>query len=168
MMTIIEDTGQKVGYHDNVKDWCESHGVILRRQKLNVGDYQSPPRVAVDTKQGMMEVYSNVVHDHGRFKAECVRAMEDGIRLVILIEDEEITSMEEAKNWQNPLLEKYSAHIAYNKWLKDHGKKAPTKPPVLSSKLVGVMEAMSMKYGVEWQFCHPDDTGRVIYEILNE
>lgn len=167
-MTLIEDTGQKVGYHDNVKEWCDRNGIVLRRQKLNVGDYQSPPRVAVDTKKGLMEVYSNVVHDHGRFKDECIRAMDDGIRLVILIEDEEITNLEEAKNWHNPLLEKWSSHIAYNKWLKDHGKPVSTRPPVSSSRLVGMMQAMTMKYGVEWQFCHPDDTGKAIYEILNE
>lgn len=170
-MTIIEDVGQKQGQHDNIKEWCDQNGVILRRQKLNVGDYQTVPCVAVDTKKGMQEIYSDLVSDHDRFRRECIRAQEDGIHLVFLIEDENITCMDDAKRWQNPRIKEYE-----RKWgliiraqkagkMLDH--KVP-KPPVSSERLVGMMDAMEMKYGCTFRFCHPQDTGSMVYRILME
>lgn len=170
-MTIIEDVGQKKGQHDNISEWCQEHGITLRRQKLNVGDYQCPPRIAVDTKKGMSEIYQDLVGEHERFRNECIRAMEDGITLVILIEDEEIRTLEEARHWQNPRAKKWERDNAFVIRAQKAGKmlnhKVP-KPPVPSERLVGMMDAMTMKYGVEWEFCHPDDTGKKVTEILND
>ena len=168
-MTLIEDTGQKMGQHDNIKEWCDANGVIIRRQKLNVGDYALPPQISIDTKKGMAEIYSDIVSDHERFRNECVRARDDGIHLVFLIEDEEITNMEEAKLWKNPRITKwerdYGVILRAQKAGKMMSYKVP-KPPVSSERLVGMIEAMSMKYGCSFCFCHPDDTGRRIIEIL--
>lgn len=170
-MTIIEDTGQKVGQHDNVKEWCEQNHITLRRQKLNVGDYQSPPKVAVDTKKGMAEIYSDLVSDHDRFRNELIRAQEDGIRLVMLIEDETITNMDEARKWKNPRVVEYDRKYGLIKRAQAAGKmlnhKIP-KPPVSSERLVGMMDACSIKYGVEWAFCHPSKAGETVYKILTE
>lgn len=168
-MTIIEDTGQKIGQHDNIAEWCHKNGITVRRQKLNVGDYALPPRISIDTKKGMLEVYSNIVSDHARFREECLRAQEDNIKLVILIEDEQIRSLEDAKTWRNPMFDKYQQKwgliIRAQKSGKMLNKQVP-KPPVESERLVGMMTAMTMKYGVEWAFCHPNDTGKKIVEIL--
>lgn len=170
-MTIIEDTGQKVGQHTNISDWCKENGITLRRQKLNVGDYQSPPRVAVDTKYGMAEIYSDIVSDHERFRNECLRAQEDGIQLVILIEEENIRTLEEAKKWKNPRIAKWERDNGFVVRAQKAGKmlnhKVP-KPPVSSERLVGMMTAMTMKYGVIFTFCHPDKTGETVYRILSE
>ena len=169
-MTIIEDTGQKVGQHTNISDWCKEHGITLRRQQLNVGDYKSPPRVAVDTKQGMAEIYSDIVSDHERFRNECLRAQEDGIQLVILIEEENIRTLEEAKKWKNPRIAKWERDNGFIVRAQKAGKmlnhKVP-KPPVSSERLVGMMMAMTMKYGVMFTFCHPDKTGETVYHILS-
>ena len=170
-MTILEDVGNKVGQHTNISAWCEANGVRLRRQKLNVGDYQSPPRVAVDTKKGLHEIYANIVCDHERFKSECIRAQEDGIHLVFLIEDTKITSFEDAKKWVNPLVKKYEREWGLIIRAQKVGKMLSTKvpkPPVSSERLVGMMDAMQMKYGCEFRFCHPDKTGETIYKILSE
>ena len=168
-MTIYEDVGNKLGQHDNIAAWCEANGVTIRRQKLNTGDYCLPPRISVDTKKGMQEVYQDIVNDHDRFRAECIRAQDDGILLVILIEDEEIGCLEEAKRWQNPRRKKWERDNAFIARAQEKGKmlnhKIP-KPPVPSDRLVGMMEAMTMKYGVVFTFCHPDDTGETIYNIL--
>ena len=168
-MTIIEDTGQKIGQHDNISEWCNAHGVTIRRQKLNVGDYALPPKISVDTKNGMAEIYSDIVSDHERFKKECLRAQEDGITLVFLIEDENIKSMEEAKQWVNPRITQYEREYGLILRAKKAGKMKDYKiprPPVSSERLVGMMDAMSLKYGVRWIFCHPDDTGEVVLRIL--
>lgn len=168
-MTIIEDTGQKIGQHTNISNWCAEHGVTLRRQKLNVGDYQSPPRVAVDTKYGMAEIYQDIVNDHDRFRAECIRAQEDDILLYILIEEENIKSLDDAEKWENPRKKKYDREYGLVIRAQQSGKmlnhKIP-KPPVSSERLVGMMRAMEMKYGIRFVFCHPNDTGGVVYRLL--
>ena len=168
-ITLIEDVNNKVGKHENIRAWCEKHGILIRRQRLNVGDYALPPKVVVDTKYGMGEIYSDIVSDHDRFRAECIRAQEDGIRLVILIEDEDITSLEEASKWRNPRRIKWERDNAFIVRAQEKGKMLNhhvPKPPVDSDRLVGMMNAMSMKYGVEWAFCHPRDTGEEVYRIL--
>lgn len=168
-MTILEDVNQKIGQHTNISDWCEKNGITIRRQKLNVGDYAFPPTVSVDTKKGMAEIYSDIVTDHDRFRNECIRAQQDGIVLVILIEDEEITNLAEARQWKNPRVKKYEREYALVLRAQKAGKmlnhRIP-KPPVSSERLVGMMDAMHIKYGVCWEFCHPDDTAKKIIEIL--
>ncbi len=171
-MTIIEDTGQKQGQHDNIKKFCEENGIILRRQKLNVGDYQIAPKVSVDTKKGMEEIYSDVVQDHDRFRKECIRAMEDGTRLVILIENQDgMTCLEDVACWKNPRYEKWKRDNSFVLNAQAAGKmlnvKVPT-PPVSAERLMNMMKAMSMKYSVEWLFCHPNETGKAVMEILTE
>lgn len=168
-MTILEDVNQKVGKHDNISVWCAEHGVTLRRQKLNVGDYQSPPRVAIDTKYGMAEIYQDIVNDHERFRNECLRAKEDGIKLVVLIEEENIKTLDDAEKWQNPRIKKYERDYGFIIRAQQQGKlldrKVP-KPPVSSERLVGMMKAMQMKYNVIFAFCHPDKTGETVYKML--
>lgn len=168
-MTIIEDSGQKVGQHENISEWCKANGVTIRRQKLNVGDYALPPKISIDTKKGLAEIYSDIVSDHERFRNECIRAMEDGITLVFLIEDEEITNREEARHWKNPRVTKWEREWGFILRAQKAGKmmnyEVP-KPPVSSERLVGMMEAMEMKYGCRFMFCKPSETGKTIVEIL--
>ena len=168
-ITILEDVNNKIGKHDNIHEWCEKNNVNIRRQRLNVGDYALPPRICVDTKAGLAEIYSDIVSDHERFKKECIRAMEDGVRLVFLIEDEEITNMEEAKHWKNPRVTKWEREWGFILRAQKAGKmmnyEVP-KPPVSSERLVGMMSAMEMKYGCRFMFCKPSETGKVIVEIL--
>jgi len=171
-MIIIEDSRQKVGHHDNVKEYCERNNITLIRKKLDVGDYmgdrQSPPYVSIDTKKGLAEVYSNVVHDHGRFKNECIRAQEANIKLIILVEERSIHELSEVKFWINPQQKRWDKNHAYHEWLKAHGKEVEKepKPPVSSERLMGMMDAMQQKYGIEWYFCHPDRVGEFVYRIL--
>lgn len=170
-MTIFEDVGQKIGQHDNIKDFCAANGITIRRQKLNCGDYQFPPTITVDTKKGMAEIYSDIVSDHDRFRSECIRAQEDGTRLVILIEDEKISSLEEAKSWDDPRMKDYMRKYGFIIEAQKHGKMLEAKiprPPVSSERLVGMMNAMTMRYGVEWAFCRPGKTGETIVEILSK
>jgi len=170
-MTILEDVNNKIGKHENISAWCEANGVKIRRQRLNVGDYALPPKIVVDTKAGMQEIYSDLVSDHDRFRRECIRAQEDGIHLVFLIEDENITCIDDAKRWQNPRLKEYERKWGFIIRAQKAGKmldhKVP-KPPVSAERLVGMMDAMEMKYGCTFRFCHPQDTGSMVYQILME
>lgn len=169
-MVIIEDTRQKPGQHDNIAEYCADHGIALIRSKLAVGDYISPPLVSVDTKQGLEEIYQDLIQDHDRFKRECMLAQSMGTKLVVLIEMETdgITCVDDVRHWKNPRydewLHKYSFALAGNKKGKSY--KVP-KPPVSSDRLMRMMETMSERYGVEWQFCRYEDTGKRLEEILS-
>ena len=169
-MTIIEDTGQKKGEHLNVSQYCEAAGIILRRQKLNVGDYIIAPKISVDTKQGMGEVYGNLVQDHDRFRAECVRAMEDGTRLYILIENTDgISCLDDVERWMNPRVDEYYSKYSFALAARKHGKQIRIpSPPVPNKRLVRMMETMTERYGVRWMFCRPEETGGMIVRLLTE
>ncbi len=147
MATIYEDTGQKVGQHTNVSRYMERHRIKLTRVKLDTGDYMAAPPIVVDTKQGLEEVYSNIVSDHDRFRRECLRAQEDGIQLVILVETTDVACLDDVALWVNPLA-KRGHH------------------PRPSKQLMVSMRTMSERYGVRWEFCTPAATGRRICEIL--
>ena len=169
-MTIIEDTGQKKGEHVNIAQYCQEHGVILRRQKLNVGDYIIAPKISVDTKAGMGEVYGNLVQDHDRFRAECIRAQEDGTTLFILIENEDgQTCIDDVEHWQNPRVDEYYSKYSFALAARKHGKKIKIpSPPVPNKRLIRMMETMSERYGVRWVFCRPNQTGEMIIRLLTE
>lgn len=168
-MTIIEDVGQKQGQHENIRLHCEGKGIILRRQKLNTGDYILAPRIAVDTKQGMGEVYSNLVQDHDRFRNECIRAQEDGTVLVILIENNEgMSCLDDVERWDNPRVYDYYHKYAYALAANKQGKnlKVPA-PPISNKRLIKMMETMTERYGVQWAFCSYEETGAKVVEILS-
>lgn len=167
-MTIIEDTGQKLGQHDNVSAYCKANGIILRRQKLNVGDYIIAPRISIDTKQGMGEVYGNLVQDHDRFRAECIRAQEDGTQLIILIENNDgITCLDDVERWHNPRVDEYYSKYSFALAAKKYGRniRIPA-PPVPNKRLITMMYTMSDRYGVRWMFCRPNETGMVLVQLL--
>lgn len=168
-MTIIEDVGQKQGQHDNIKEFCEGKGIILRRQKLNTGDYILAPRIAVDTKQGMGEVYSNLIQDHERFRNECIRAQQDGTTLVILIENNDgMTCLDDVERWDNPRVHDYYAKYAWALAAQKNGKKVKVpSPPVSNKRLIKMMETMTERYGVQWMFCGYNETGEKVVEILS-
>lgn len=168
-MTIYEDTRQKTGEHQNIADYCKEHGLTMRRIKLEVGDYISPPPIAVDTKQGMSEVYSNLVQDHDRFRNECIRAQQDGTTLVILIEnDEGMRCLDDVERWDNPRVHEYYEKYAFALSARKKGKtiKVPA-PPVSSKRLIKMMETMTERYGVRWMFCSYEETGAKVVEILS-
>ena len=161
-MVLWEDSRQQSGKHKNVLAYCKRHGIELTRKKLDVGDYMvDGVAVSVDTKMGMNEVYQNLIHDHDRFRRECIRAKESGVRLIILVEESGIKTLEDVKNWKNPRVEQYEFAVR-NGW------KTQKAPPISSKRLYGIMRTMEENYGIQFQFCHKNSTGKRIMEILLE
>ena len=170
-MIFIHDTRDQIGKHKNLEDWMEKNGHTLIRSKMYVGDIAllHNQSVCIDLKSlGLTEVYSNLVQSHNRFRDECIRAKEANIKLIVLVEEKSVRELSEVKNWINPQRVRWERQKAYNEWLIDHGKEPnkQTKPPVSSERLMGMMDAMNQKYGVEWYFCHPDRVGEFVYRIL--
>lgn len=169
-MTILEDSRNKPQKHKNIQAFCAANGIRIVRTKLAVGDYTLPTdqRVCIDTKQDMGEVYNNLVQSHDRFARECDLAQQLGIRLVVLIEDDNVRCLDDVHKWRNPRYQRYmmlKAGHEQGRWL---GTKLPPKPPVDSPRLEQMMRSFAEHHGCEWQFCRKSETGLRICEILTD
>lgn len=146
---VLEDTRNKPAKNAHIREQLEALGYKVIRQCLNCGDYTwaLDQHITVDTKASMNEVESNLIHDHERFRAECVRAQELGAKLVILIQDPKLKSVGDVFSWYN----------IRRKW----SPKAAT-----GTQLAKMMMSMTKKYGVEWRFAPKDKLGEEIVKIL--
>ncbi len=173
-MVFIHDTRDQPGKHKNLEEWMEREGHTLVRSKMYDGDIAllHDQSVCIDLKGGgMQEVYSNIVQSHERFRRECIRAAEAEIQLIILVEDKNLHTLEDVKDWKNP---------RYERWWRENGfvvqaikagklKNHPMpKSPVPSSRLMGMMDAMEQRYSVKFMFCHPQKVGETVFQILTE
>lgn len=167
-VVIARDTRDHSGKHRNVDEGLAAKGIKTVRTKLYVGDVArlDDMTVSIDLKQGLQECYWNIIQQHRRFVAECKRAQEAGIRLIILCQESGIGSVQDVANWQNPRLLKWmklrDAHRA-GKRMKEQ--LAPY-PPVSSERLSKAMQTISERYGVEWRFCDKSETAKKICELL--
>ena len=148
-MVLYEDTRQQIGKHDNIRRYCEAHGIEIIRQGLNVGDYQIAGKgdISVDTKYGVPELAMDCFQDHDRFRDECERAQRCGIQLIILTEEK--LPGGRLDNWRSPI-----------GW--DGLPRHKFSPETLRKVLI----TMQDKYGVKFRFCHPNSTGKQLIEYL--
>lgn len=184
-MTIIEDTNNKPGKHDMKNAYFQSHGVEVLRQRLPVGDYilvnskvqnvldRKSKRgipvkmmdllgtydIAVDSKNSIQELCGDICgKSHDRFRDECILAANNGIKLIVLVENEDgITQLSELHKWVNPRL-----FIR----MRGGGQKYPN-----ATRGVSLMKAcytMMQKYGTVFIFCRPDQAGETISKILTK
>lgn len=167
MRTIVCDTREQKWNH--VQAGFDRLGVPWIRSKLYAGDYcyLDSMQVCVDRKKGLAEVYSNLIQQHERFRAECQRAKDAGIKLVILVEEPSIGSLDDVKNWQNPRRKRWEA--IERAMMSGRIKVARTsrQPPVSSLTLETIMRKMAEKYGISWEFCAPEQTAKRIMQILD-
>lgn len=167
-MIILEDTRQQAHKHDIKHQWFEKNGVIVRRQALYVGDYTLPndQSVCVDSKFSIQELVSDICgKQHERFRNECIRAQEAGIRLIILTENRgghikdniiqpTITSLAELHRWKNPRLFIFC------------GGKQKYPRATRGVTLQKACMTLKAKYGVEFLFTTPEKSAEKIVELL--
>jgi hypothetical protein len=146
---ILEDTRNKPEKNEYIRKQLEKLGYQVDRCRLYTGDYTwaTDQKVCIDTKQDLQEVCGNVTQQHERFQAECERAKLAGIKLVILIKESSIKSLDEVPKWYN--------------WRLKFSPRATT-----GKQLWKIMSTMTDKYGVEWKFSTPSNMGKTIVEIL--
>lgn len=163
MNTVVAvDTREHSGKKDHILRVFDRFGVKYVRTKLYVGDWTLllNQSVCVDTKTvGLQEVYNNLVQDHERFRDECIRAKDVGIRLIVLVEEPRIHSIEEVPTWVN------QRDIIYRKQL-EQGKAKQKAAPISSQRLYNIMKTMSELYAVEWMFADHEHCGEVILQLL--
>ena len=146
MIIQIDTREQK---YDHVVKYLDSQGIKHVRSKCVVGDYVNleNPMVVIDRKKDLQEVCGNVTQQHDRFVRELELAKELGYRMIILVEEPNITSLTNVCSWYN--------------W------RCRKNPKATNGKtLYKIMKTMSEKYGVEWQFCKKENCGKLIVELL--
>lgn len=157
-MVLYEDTRNQVGKHKNVEDYCRRNGIEIVRQCLSVGDYMLDPvngKVSVDTKFSILELSKDIMSsDHRRFRDECIRAQEAGIRLVILIE--EVPKYGKIDLWEIPRWTSSNQFHRYGEPMTKVDPKALRK----------AMLTMWRKYGVEFEFCTRRQSPARVIKIL--
>ena len=160
-MIIQIDSREKAKAIQKIIAEFDRQGIKHPVSKLIVGDYMNydNPRVIVDRKQNLTEVCSNVCQDHDRFRRELVLAKENGIQLIILCEHgKDIKSLEDVIFWKNPRSEKRK---------KIDGKWQTVQTNAMKGDvLYKILTTLQEKYGVRFEFCDKDETGRKIVEIL--
>lgn len=121
-------------------------------------------RLVIDRKKDLQELCGNVCQQHERFKAELIRAMEQGIKIVILCEHgPDIKSIEDVWFWQNPRKHKVI-------WKTVNGQRVRTvmsEKAVDGNQLYKSLCTIRDRYNVDFVFCNKEETGRRIVEILS-
>ena len=146
---IVEDTRNRPEKNKHIRDQLEKLGYKVDRCKLYCGDYTwaTNQSICVDTKANMGEIESNLVHDHERFREECIRAKDAGIQLYMLIQDQKIKSVSDVFGWYNP--------------------RKRFSPKAVSGRQLGkMMISMEQKYGVKFDFCTKNEVGQRILMLL--
>ena len=159
-------------YADYAEVTAEMQETIDRRgDKLKKADLVGDIKIAVDRKNSIDEICGNVCSTtkaHERFRDEVILAQKCGCKFYVLIEDDEVTNLDDLEHWQNPREKKYFIMKAR----KDKGYKLKypiaKQPPASGKTLAKALRTMETKYGVKFLFCKPKDAARVIVELLRE
>ena len=192
---LFEDMGNKVGKHNLKNAWWLSMGYEVARVPLPVGDYimenekvadvvaRKTKRglelkkmdflgtydIAVDSKAGIGEIESNLMNtkNHERVRDEMILAQNNNIKLYFVVENrggylnskktiwnKDILSIKDLFTWKNP-----------RAFIFRHGKQLYPNCAT-GSQLAKTCMTMEYKYGCKFVFCLPEDSARIITEIL--
>lgn len=189
-MMILEDKAQKADKHKIKHLYWESIGVQYERVPLPCGDYvlandkvldviarKKKRGIAlkkmdflgtydrcVDTKFSMLEIIGNICgKDHERFRDECLLCMNNGIKLFVLVENEDdIKCLEDVYFYQNPRKHKVRWKTVNGKRVKD----VISAKAVDGNQLYKSLCTIRDRYSVDFVFCQKEETGQKIIEIL--
>lgn len=153
-MILIEDTRQVVGKHKLKNEYFEKMGIEVVRSKLLFGDYQNPqnPSIAIDTKKDIQELIGDLTKDHERFRNELLLSKKCGAKLIILIEDEKVTCINDLYTWYN--------------WRLKKSPKA-TKGSTLA-KMLYTIENNTEDYNCQFLFVKKAECGAKIIDLLSQ
>lgn len=155
--------------------------VIERKKQRDIKvkkmDFLGTYNVSVDSKKDMQEIVGNICggrKEHERIRDELILAQNNNIQLYILVENTDgIKSIDDVFKWHNPRL---------NIWVQDrsnvigyykngnprYARKQKYPKATKGSTLAKAMLSMQHKYGVKFEFCTPQESGKRILELLSE
>lgn len=162
-MVIQIDSREKARAIKQIVATFDANGILHPVSKLMVGDYMNydNPRLIIDRKQNLSELCSNVCQDHDRFRRELIKAQENGIQMVFLVEHGKgIRCLEDVIWWNNPRRWKRVKNQDTGKW-----EEVETKA-MQGEVLYKILKTQERKYGCRFLFCEKSDTGKEIIRIL--
>lgn len=162
-MVIQIDSREKAKAIQKILKEFDNQGVKYFTSKLYIADYMSldNPRLVIDRKQNLNELANNVCQDHKRFRAELIRAQQNDIKIIVLVEHGHgINSLSDVVWWDNPRRHK---RVKIDGIWQDVETKA-----VEGDKLAKILKTLENKYGCCFLFCDKNDTGKEIIRILSE
>ena len=197
-MLILEDVGQQANKHKLKHDYFAEKGIERRIVPLPVGDYVAANaialdvmirkrdrgqdvkkidflgsyKVAVDTKKDIQELVGNICgKEHARFRDELILAQNNGIKLYILIaNDDGIKTIDDLFRWYNPRLDiMKNSDDCIGLWKNGKPRYRKTKKYPTATKGVTLAKAcltMQHKYGCEFVFCSNEEQGKRVLELL--
>lgn len=194
-MILISDKAQKSGKHLIKENYWKRNGVEVIFQPLPVGDYvigndkvmdvirRKESRgietkkldflgtydVVCDSKRDIGELAMDVCSkDHERFRDSAILAQNNGIKLYIVVENEDgITCLDELDKWQNPRLIRWLKINNAHKAGKMLYVKQSSRPPVNGERLQKACRTMEQEYApLEFIFTTPQKSGAKILELL--
>lgn len=149
-LTIKMDTREKLPKKKTLLDYFKKHNIAVERIKLNVGDYciKGKEDVVIDLKRNITELATNMFCDKERFEKECIRAKQNDILLIFLIEE----------NFDKEKLLKWRAkeQIDGKRFLNVYG-----------WQVYNEMKRYAQLFNVKFRFCHKLSTGRKVIELLD-
>lgn len=195
-MILISDKAQQKGKHVIKEKYWADNGIEVLYHPLPVGDYilanekvldvidrkakrgidtkkmdfLGTYNVVVDTKKDIQELIGDICgKQHARFKDECLLAQNNGIKLYILVENrDKVSEVRDLFKWQNPRMHRYNK-INYmhrmGRWLDIP---TPKAPPTSGETLAKACLTMNLKYGVEFLFTTPEQSGAKVIELLTK
>ena len=156
MRTLIEDSRQQHGKHNQKHADFERMGIAPVRSKLAAGDYAYAPKCAVDTKRDLYELAACLTTQHERFARECDAI--PGSVLVILTENREgISNVRDLAAWVESD-EALASRIERSK--------GNVRKRLIGSTLAKACETMHKHHGTYFAFCRPEESAAKIIEIL--
>ena len=181
-VVIIEDDRQHKGKHDHKHEVWDELGIpYLSRDemiKLDFGDYMrgfddgsldETANVSVDSKSGLSELSTNLGSKHTVFKREVKRANDSGCLLVVLVETEDATCIEDVRKWVNSHCEHcghYYRKECDPKNQNDICLRHGTKKPLQGETMAKQMMTMERNRSVRFEFVKPSDSALRICELL--
>lgn len=148
-LVIKMDTREKINKKTQLLKYFDNHNIKVERIKLDVGDYsiKGYDGVSVDLKQDITEIATNMFCDKDRFERECIRAKNNNILLIFLIQEK-------------------CDKIKLLKWRakeKINGKRFLN---VYGWQIYNEMKIYVKLFGVKFRFCHKLSTGKTLLDIL--
>lgn len=141
-MILLEDTCQQAKKHEAKHRFR----IEVVRSKLVVG-LQTDQSVCMDIKASPLEVCGNVTQQHRQFVRKLELVKQQGGRLIILVEENGIRTLEDVNRWSNPRL-----------WFLQ---KATT-----GETLYKILSAMEQRHGYQFLFCRKGEAGVKIVKVL--
>lgn len=163
--------------------------VMERKEKRRVDikklDFLGTYDVCVDSKFDIQELVGDICgKSHERFRDECILAQNNGIKLYILVENKgglikgtrdiynkTVLNIDDLFSWKNPRLfitrPDMQQIVGYRKSGSPIYKRIQKYPNATKgATLAKACLTMQAKYGVEFLFCTPEESGAKILELL--